>query len=90
MPVAGGNAYDNVLPDWVWYTIPRIQFVGGDATLATQLAQWAQSIWPTANWTADLNATCSLESNPNYISCSQYEAALSRGRGSQVRPIHLR
>jgi len=73
VPVPGGNAYDFVFPDWVWYTIPRIQFLGGDTALTTQLAQWAQSIWPTANWTADLNATCNWQYNlPNGpIQCSQ-------------------
>jgi hypothetical protein len=73
VPVPGGNAYDAVFPDWVWYTIPRFLLVGGDLTLATQLAQWAQTIWPNANWTADLNATCTWGNDPNYliISCSQ-------------------
>ena len=73
VPVAGGNAYDSVLPDWVWYTIPRIQFIGGNTALTTQLAQWAQSIWPTANWTADLNATCNWQNNVvnGAIQCSQ-------------------
>jgi hypothetical protein len=68
-----GNPYDNVLPDWVWYTIPRIQFLGGDTALTTQMAQWAQSIWPTANWTADLNATCNWQNNvvDGAIQCSQ-------------------
>lgn len=73
VPVPGGNAYDAVLPDWVWYTIPRIQFLGGDTALTTQLAQWAQSMWPTANWTADLNATCNWQNNVvnGTIQCSQ-------------------
>ncbi|MGA2883531.1 MAG: hypothetical protein ABSG13_31725 [Bryobacteraceae bacterium] len=73
VPVAGGNAYDAVFPDWLWYTIPRILFLGGDTALAGQLTQWAQTVWPNANWTADLNATCSLGSNPTYvvINCNQ-------------------
>jgi hypothetical protein len=73
VPVAGGNPYDNVLPDWVWYTIPRILFLGGDTALASQMTQWAQNMWPGANWTADMNATCSLGSNPSYvvINCNQ-------------------
>ena len=69
VPVAGGNPYDNVLPDWFWYAIPRILFLGGDTALASQMTQWAQGIWPGANWTADMNATCS--SNSNYINCNQ-------------------
>jgi hypothetical protein len=57
-PVAGGNPYDNVFPDWVWYMIPRFNFLGVDPTLVGQLAQWAKTVWPNANWTADQNATC--------------------------------
>jgi hypothetical protein len=73
VPVAGGNAYDTVFPDWVWYMIPRFAFIGVDTTLVGQLAQWAQTVWPLANWTADQNATCSYGSNPSYpvINCSQ-------------------
>lgn len=73
VPVAGGSAYDNVFPDWVWYMIPRFAFIGVDPTLVGQLAQWAQTMWPGANWTADQNATCSWGSNPSYpiINCSE-------------------
>ncbi len=73
VPVPGGNAYDNVFPDWVWYMIPRFSFIGVNSTLVTQLAQWAQTIWPDANWTADLNATCSWQNNVanDVILCSQ-------------------
>ena len=72
-PVPGGNAYDSVFVDWVWYMIPRFAFVGVDPTVVSQLAQWAQTVWPYANWTADLNATCSWLNNvPNgQIVCSQ-------------------
>jgi len=73
VPVPGGNAYDNVFPDWVWYMIPRFSFIGVNSTLVTQLAQWAQTIWPDANWTADLNATCSWQNNVanDVILCNQ-------------------
>ena len=72
VPVAGGNAYDGVFPDWVWYMIPRFKFIGVDSTVVTQLAAWAQTVWPNANWTADLNATCSPKTNdPNDILCSE-------------------
>jgi hypothetical protein len=73
VPVAGGNPYDNVFPDWVWYMIPRFKFLGVDSTVVTGLATWAQTVWPLGNWTADLNATCSWASNPpNFlIQCSQ-------------------
>lgn len=72
-PVPGGNAYDAVFVDWVWYMIPRFGFIGVDPSLVNQLAQWAQTVWPNANWTADANATCNWLNNvPNgYIACSE-------------------
>ena len=70
VPKAGGSAYDNVFPDWVWYMIPRFKFIGMDAGLTSQLATWAQTVWPLGNWTADLNATCSWQAN-SVIKCSQ-------------------
>ena len=60
-PTPGGSGYDNVFPDWVWYMIPRFNFIGVDPALTSQIAQWAQTVWPLANWTADLNATCSWQ-----------------------------
>jgi hypothetical protein len=73
IPVPGGNAYDFVFVDWAWYMIPRFLFVGVDPTLVGQLAQWTQTLWPSANWTADLNASCNWLNNvPNgEIACSQ-------------------
>ena len=73
IPVPGGNAYDVVFVDWAWYMIPRFLFVGVDSTLVGQLAQWTQTMWPSANWTADLDASCSWLNNvPNgEIACSQ-------------------
>jgi hypothetical protein len=56
------KAADGAFGDWVWYIIPRFKYFGVDPTLVGQLAQWAQTVWPNANWTADLNATCSAPS----------------------------
>jgi hypothetical protein len=73
IPVPGGNAYDFVFVDWAWYMIPRFTFVGVDPTLVGQLAQWTQTMWPSANWTADLDASCNWLNNvPNgQIACSK-------------------
>jgi hypothetical protein len=60
-PVPLGNP-DGAFGDWVWYVIPRFKYFGVDPTLVGQLAAWAQTVWPNANWTADLNATCSAPS----------------------------
>jgi hypothetical protein len=73
VPVPGGNAYDNVFVDWAWYMIPRFTFVGVDSGLVGQLAQWTQTMWPRANWTADLHASCNWLNNVPYgeIACNQ-------------------
>jgi hypothetical protein len=73
VPVPFGNAYDGVFPDWVWFMIPRFTFIGMDPSIAAQLAAWAQTIWPNADWTAVQNATCSWQNNQvnGYIICSQ-------------------
>jgi hypothetical protein len=77
VPVAGGNAYDGVFPDWVSYMIPRFEFVGVNASVVDQLASWAQSVWPNANWNSILGSTCSWYINPPddppgyMIQCSQ-------------------
>ena len=72
-PVPGGSAYDGVFVDWAWYMIPRFKFVGVDPGLVGQLAQWAQTMWPGPNWTADSNASCNWLNNvPNgEITCSE-------------------
>jgi hypothetical protein len=70
VPVPFGSAYDNVFPDWVWYMVPRFNFIGVNPALVSQLAQWAQTIWPNANWTADLNATCNWQDTYT-IQCSE-------------------
>jgi hypothetical protein len=71
VPTPGGNAYDNVFPDWVSYMIPRFAFLGVDPTLVNNLTQWAQTIWPNGNWTSIKSQTCSWGSSPsNYtINC---------------------
>jgi hypothetical protein len=68
-PVPGGNAF-GPFADWVWYSIPRFKFLGADPTVVSQYAQWAQTVWPNANWTADLNASCSAKIIQQ-IKCSQ-------------------
>jgi len=71
-PVPLGS-YTGAFGDWVWYMIPRFKFMGADPTLVGQVAQWAQTVWPNANWTAVLNATC-YAPNMSYdgvVDCSQ-------------------
>jgi len=43
----------------VWYMLPRLRYVGVDATLTSQIAAWAASLWPAGNWALNNSATCS-------------------------------
>ena len=57
--------------DRVWYMIPQFRYYGVDQTLIDQMAAWAQTIWPKANWAATTTATCaSAVDDPTFIRCS--------------------
>jgi hypothetical protein len=73
VPVPGGSGYDGVFPDWVWYMIPRLAFIGVDSTLISQLTQWAQTVWPNAKWSSLLTDTCSWQNNKanDVIECAE-------------------
>jgi hypothetical protein len=70
IPVSGTNGWGE-FPDWVWSLIPRFKLLGVDPTLLGQTAQWAQNMWPGANWTADLNASCTPPDSSGGMSCTQ-------------------
>jgi hypothetical protein len=44
----------------VWAEIPRFRYLGVNQTLINQMADWAKTIWPLANWDATKTATCSI------------------------------
>jgi hypothetical protein len=73
VPVPGGSGYDGVFPDWVWYMIPRLAFIGVNSTLISQLTQWAQTVWPNAKWSSLLTDTCSWQNNRvnDVIQCAE-------------------
>jgi mono/diheme cytochrome c family protein len=56
--------------DRVWFMIPQFRYYGVSQTLITQMAAWAQSIWPAANWTATTTATCVEDSSGTFARCS--------------------
>lgn len=60
--------YDSTLGNRLWYLLPQFKFMGVSATLVNTVADWAQGIWPQANWSQVKNATCS--STPPYVKCS--------------------
>jgi hypothetical protein len=55
--------------DTVFYAIPQYRYWGVNQTLINQLAAWAQTVWPLANWAATTTATC-YRSNPVTVICS--------------------
>ena len=76
---AGGSASPTQTPtkhapesslfiDRVWYMIPQFHYFGVNQTLINQLADWAKTIWPLANWDLTKTATCT-GTYPNVI-CS--------------------
>ena len=70
IPVSGTNG-NGQFPDWVWSLLPRFKLLGVDPTLPGQTAQWGQSMWPDANWTADLNASCAPPDSGGVMNCTQ-------------------
>lgn len=43
----------------VWFMLPRLVYYGVDKSLVSQIGAWAATIWTAADWTFDVNATCS-------------------------------
>ena len=51
------------------YALPQMKFQGVNTTLLGQVAASAATIWPWYNWTAALNAPCTV-GNLGQVSCS--------------------
>jgi hypothetical protein len=49
--------------DSMWYSIPQFRYIGVNQTLINQLAAWAQTVWPQANWAATTTASCAIRSS---------------------------
>jgi hypothetical protein len=45
----------------MWYSIPQFRYIGVNQTLINQLAAWAQTVWPQANWAATTTAPCAIQ-----------------------------
>ncbi|UOG74504.1 PA14 domain-containing protein [Hymenobacter tibetensis] len=52
-PPGGGNAADRV-----WVMIPEMRRAGVDCELLNEIADWAQQMWPNANWASLKVASC--------------------------------
>ncbi len=42
----------------IWYTLPRLRYIGVDANLTYQISAWAATVWPAGNWALNNAATC--------------------------------
>ncbi|WP_146210134.1 hypothetical protein [Vitiosangium sp. GDMCC 1.1324] len=60
--------YDSTLGNRLWYLLPQFKYLGVNPTLVNTIADWAQTIWPQANWSLVKNATCAPYST--HLRCS--------------------
>jgi len=49
---------DGSLGNRLWYMLPHFKYHGVNALLVNTIADWAQTVWPQANWAEVKNATC--------------------------------
>jgi hypothetical protein len=54
------NGWTTTFGGQIWYGLPRLRFVGVPASLTTQIAAWAATVWPVSNWALNNAATCTL------------------------------
>jgi hypothetical protein len=52
-------SFDRTFGGKVWFSLPRLRFLGVDASLTNQISAWAAKIWPLGNWSSNNAATCS-------------------------------
>jgi len=65
VPVAAGYLADApYVADKFAFMIPQLIYWGADTALVSQLATWAHTVWPSYNWSGDVDASsgCSLSS----------------------------
>jgi hypothetical protein len=52
------GAFDGSLGNRIWYMLPHFKYHGVNPMLVNAIADWAQTVWPQANWSEVKNATC--------------------------------
>jgi hypothetical protein len=60
--------YDGSLGNRIWYMLPHFKHHGVDPRLVDTIADWAQTVWPQANWAEVKRATC--RPHLHYFICS--------------------
>jgi len=50
--------YSGTFGGMLWYSLPRLRFVGVDPKLTAQITAWAATIWPAGEWGRNMLATC--------------------------------
>jgi hypothetical protein len=63
------NTPDGRFVDKVWFFIPQLRNLGVDPTLMSQIADWAKTLWPNANWNATKTASCYVK-DTGEVRCS--------------------
>ncbi|PTL75116.1 hypothetical protein [Vitiosangium sp. GDMCC 1.1324] len=60
--------YDGSLGNRLWYMLPQFKSLGVNPTLVNTIADWAQTLWPQADWSVVKNTTCT--STRPYVHCA--------------------
>ncbi|QRO01469.1 hypothetical protein JRI60_21830 [Archangium violaceum] len=50
--------YDSSLGNRIWYLLPQFKYHGVNAQLINEIADWAKTVWPQADWNQVKYATC--------------------------------
>jgi hypothetical protein len=67
--IPDGN-YNGDFANWLYFTIPQLEYFGVDPTLTTRIGNWAKTVWTVANWDSAINATCSWNAGRGLVLCS--------------------
>ncbi|HSP78004.1 MAG TPA: hypothetical protein VLQ93_05720, partial [Myxococcaceae bacterium] len=60
--------YDGSLGNRIWFMLPQFKHHGVDPKLVDTIADWAQKVWPQADWSEVKRATCKPQLH--YFICS--------------------
>ncbi|HYO54597.1 hypothetical protein [Archangium sp.] len=64
--------YDGTLGNRIYYLLPQFKHYGVNPTLINTIADWAQTVWPQANWSKVKSATCETKGSAARCSSEKY------------------